>query len=367
MIIRNGNVFQEDGTYRKMDLYVEKGRIVSSEAEVSDKEEVDACGLKVLPGLVDIHSHGAVGHDFSDADAAGLKKILRYEKSQGVTSYCPTSMTLPMDLLIRIFASADAVEQDVDCARVVGLNMEGPFLDPAKKGAHDENYIRKPDIGFFRECQKVSGGRIRIVTVAPNMEGAEAFIREFKEDVVISVGHTGADYNCAASAMKSGAHHVTHLYNAMNDMGHRAPGVICAAADDPECMVEMIGDGIHIDSAVVRNTFRMFGEERIVLISDSMMATGMENGIYELGGQRVTVKDRKAVLEDGTIAGSATSLYECMRCVIAMGVPERAAVFAATRNPAKSIGIYDEVGSLVPGKRADIVLADERFNIIRVI
>ena len=149
MIIRNGNVFQEDGSYRKMDLYVENGRIVSSEEEVSDKEEIDASGLKVLPGLVDIHSHGAVGHDFSDADATGLKKILKYEKAHGITSYCPTSMTLPMEQLIRIFASATEVEQDDSCARIVGLNMEGPFLDPAKKGAHVEEYIRKPDIEFL--------------------------------------------------------------------------------------------------------------------------------------------------------------------------------------------------------------------------
>ena len=350
MIIRNGNVFQEDGSFRKMDLYVKDGKLVSGEAEVSDKEEIDASGLKVLPGLVDIHSHGAVGHDFSDADATGLKKILKYEKAHGITSYCPTSMTLPMEQLIRIFASATEVEQDDSCARIVGLNMEGPFLDPAKKGAHVEEYIRKPDIRFFRECQEASGGMIKVVTVAPNMEGAEAFIEALKDDVVISIGHTGADYDCAAKAL-----------------GHRAPGVIAAAADDPLCMAEMIGDGIHIHPAVVRNTFRMFGEERIVLISDSMMAAGMENGVYELGGQKVIMNNRKAVLEDGTIAGSATNLYECMQCVIAIGVPEHTAIFAATRNPAKSIGIYGEVGSLVPGKRADMVLADEKLNIVRVI
>lgn len=367
MIIRNGNVFQEDGSYQKKDLYVENGRLVSGESEVSDKEEVDASGLKVLPGLVDIHSHGAVGHDFSDADAPGLKKILRYEKAQGITSYCPTSMTLPMEQLIRIFASAAEVEADESCARIVGLNMEGPFLDPGRRGAHEERYIQKPDIGFFRECQRASGNKIRIVTVAPNMEGAEAFIRELKDEVVISIGHTGADYDCAARAMRQGAHHVTHLYNAMNPLGHRAPGVIAAAADDPQCMAELIGDGIHIHPSVVRNTFRMFGRERIVLISDSMMAAGMENGEYELGGQRVIMKDRKAVLEDGTVAGSATNLYECMRCVIGMGVPECAAILAATRNPAKSIGIYDEVGSLTPGKRADLVLADEKLKIVRVI
>ena len=153
----------------------------------------------------------------------------------------------------------------------------------------------------------------------------------------------------------------------MNPMGHRAPGMIGAAADNEECMVELIGDGIHIHPVTVRNTFRLFGPERVVLISDSMMATGMENGTYELGGQEVTMKDRKATLADGTIAGSATNLFECMKCVISMGVPEEEAILAATRNPAKSIGIYEETGSLTPGKRADIVLADDNLNIVKVL
>ena len=230
-----------------------------------------------------------------------------------------------------------------------------------------EGYIRKPDIEFFRECNEAAGGLIKLVTLAPNMEGSEEFIRELHNEVVISVGHTAADYNCAAEAMKQGALHVTHLYNAMNPMGHREPGVIGAAADNENCMVELIGDGIHIHPATVRNNFRLFGDSRVVLISDSMMATGMENGIYELGGQEVTMKDRKATLADGTIAGSATCLFGCMKSVISMGVPEREAILAATANPARSIGIYDEVGSLTPGKRADIVLTDEELNIVKVL
>ena len=178
MIIKNGKVFQEDGSYKAADLYVENGWIVASEDEVTDKTELDAAGLKVLPGLVDIHSHGAVRHDFSDADVNGLKIILQYEKSQGITSYCPTSMTLPKEELLRIFQTAKDVEQDETCARIVGINMEGPFLDPSKKGAHVEGYIRKPDIGFFRECNEAAGGLIKLVTLAPNMEGSEEFIRE---------------------------------------------------------------------------------------------------------------------------------------------------------------------------------------------
>lgn len=367
MIVKNGKVFQEDGSYQIRDLYIENGRIVASPEEVTDRTEVDASGLKVLPGLVDIHSHGAVRHDFSDADVDGLKAILQYERSQGITSYCPTSMTLPKEDLLKIFRTAMDVEQDETCARIVGINMEGPFLDPAKKGAHVEGYIRKPNVGFFRECNEASGHMIKLVTLAPNMKGAEEFIRELHEEVVISLGHTGADYACACKAIEEGAAHVTHLYNAMLPMGHREPGVVGAAADSETCMVELIGDGIHIHPASVRNTFRLFGEDRVILISDSMMATGMENGTYELGGQEVTMKDRLATLADGTIAGSATNLFECMKSVISMGVSEKEAILAATRNPAKSIGIYDEVGSLTPGKRADVILTDEDLNLVRVL
>lgn len=367
MIIRNGKIFQEDGSYKTGDLYVENGKIVASLDEVTDRTELNATGLKVLPGLVDVHSHGAKGHDFSDGDAEGLKKILQYEKSQGITSYCPTSMTLPRELLLKIFQTAVDVKWDETCAHIAGVNMEGPFIDPAKKGAQAESSIVRPDAEFFRDCNRASGNQIKLVTLAPNVDGAKEFIREVKDEVAISIGHTGADYQCAAQAMKEGALHVTHLYNAMNPMGHREPSVIGAAADNEECMVELIGDGIHIHPAMVRNTFRLFGDERVILISDSMMAAGMENGTYELGGQEVTMTDRRATLADGTIAGSATNLFDCVRCVISMGVPEGTALLAATRNPAKSIGIYEDVGSLTPGKRADIVLADEELNIVKVL
>ena len=367
MIIKNGEVFQEDGSFKVQDLYVEDHKIVATEAEVTDKTVIDAKGLKVLPGLVDVHSHGAFGHDFSDADPEGLKIILKYEKSHGVTSYCPTSMTLPAEELKEIFATIKTVGDFPEGATVRGINMEGPFLDPKKKGAHVEGYIRKPDAEFFRELNAYSGNMVKLVTLAPNVEGAMEFIDEVHNEVCISLGHTGADYETASEAMRRGAHHVTHLYNAMNPMGHREPGVIGAAADNQDCMVEMIGDGIHIHPVTVRNTFRLFGDSRVVLISDSMMATGMENGLYELGGQEVTMKDRKATLADGTIAGSATCLFDCMKCVISMGVPEREAILAATANPARSIGIYNEVGSLTPGKRADIVLTDEELNIVKVL
>ena len=350
MIIKGGKVFQEDGSFLEQD----------------DEKVIDAEGLLVLPGLVDIHSHGAAGEDFSDGNPEGLKKILQYEKRCGITSYCPTSMTFPKERLRQIFASIKGAQTE-DGATVVGINMEGPFLDPAKKGAHVEKWIAAPDVAFVRELNQDGDGLVRLVTLAPNMDGAEEFIKEMHEEVCISLGHTAADYDCASRAMKLGAHHVTHLYNAMQPFGHRAPGLIGAAMDDPECMVELICDGYHIHPSAIRAAFRMFGPERVILISDSMRATGMENGTYELGGQEVTVKDRKAVLKDGTLAGSATNLYGCMCKAVEFGIPLEQAIMAATANPARSIGIFDRVGSIRIGKQADLLLVSENLELKRVI
>ena len=366
MIIKGGKVFQEDGSFLEQALYINDHRLVDKAEYQDDGEVIDAEGLLVLPGLVDVHSHGAAGEDFSDGNPEGLKKILQYEKRCGITSYCPTSMTFPKERLRQIFASIKGAQTE-DGATVVGINMEGPFLDPAKKGAHVEKWIAAPDVAFVRELNQDADGLVRLVTLAPNMEGAEEFIKEMHEEVCISLGHTAADYDCASRAMKLGAHHVTHLYNAMQPFGHRAPGLIGAAMDDPECMVELICDGYHIHPSAIRAAFRLFGPERVILISDSMRATGMENGTYELGGQEVTVKDRKAVLKDGTLAGSATNLYGCMCKAVEFGIPLEQAIMAATANPARSIGIFDRVGSIRIGKQADLLLVSENLELKRVI
>lgn len=366
MIIKGGKVFQEDGSFLEQALYINDHRLVDKAEYQDDGKVIDAEGLLILPGLVDIHSHGASGEDFSDGNPEGLKKILQYEKRCGITSYCPTSMTFPKERLRQIFASIKGAQTE-EGAKVVGINMEGPFLDSAKKGAHVEEWIAAPDAAFVRELNQDVDGLVRLVTLAPNMEGAEDFIKEMHEEVCISLGHTAADYDCASGAMKLGAHHVTHLYNAMQPFGHRAPGLIGAAMDDPECMVELICDGYHIHPSAIRAAFRMFGPERVILISDSMRATGMENGTYELGGQEVTVKDRKAVLKDGTLAGSATNLYGCMCKAIEFGIPLEQAIMAATANPARSIGIFDRVGSIRIGKQADLLLVSENLELKRVI
>lgn len=371
MIIKNGTVYQEDRTFAKKDLYLEDGRIVEDPRQVTDGTEIDAEGLYVLPGLIDVHSHGAVGYDFSDGDMEGLREILRYQRAHGITTYCPTSMTLEKEEIRRIFAKmGDFVRAEGDSeeelAHVAGINMEGPFLDASKKGAHREECILAPDVGFFRECNEACGNQIRLVTLAPNAEGAAEFIKELHGEVVISLGHTSADYNTAKAALEAGADHVTHLFNAMMPLGHRAPGLIGAASEDKNCMAELICDGIHVHESVIRAAFKLF-PGRIVMISDSIRATGLTDGTYDLGGQQVTVNGRQATLADGTIAGSATNLYDGMRTAMSFGISAEEALAAATMNPARSIGIYDEVGSLTPGKRGDVILADSEWNLVKVI
>lgn len=366
MIIKNGTVFREDKTFSIGNVYIENGMITDSPDKVTDKTEIDASGLMVLPGLVDIHSHGAVGCDFSDADVDGLRSILRYERAHGITSYCPTSMTLPMEKLKKIFSTAAQAGDSPDQAHVAGINMEGPFLDPVKKGAHVEEYILPPDVDFFRQLNAACGNMIKLVTLAPNREGAISFIKELHNETTISLGHTSSDYKTAQMAIAEGANHITHLYNAMMNLVHREPGLIGAAAESPDCMAELISDGIHIHPSAVRAAFSLF-PGRICLISDSMRATGMEDGTYDLGGQEVSVVGKLATLADGTIAGSATNLFDCMRTAVSFHIPLEEAIAAASMNPARSIGIYDTVGSITPGKRADILLVDKELQLVRVI
>lgn len=366
MIIKNGFVYQEDQTFQQKDLYIQAGKIVDSSQQITDQEQIDASGLYVLPGLIDIHSHGAVGYDFSDGDMEGLKKILAYEYSHGITSYCPTSMTVEKENILNIFQNMKNWKDEAHMSHVEGINMEGPFLDTSKKGAHRVECIIPPDVDFFQKCNTACGNRIRLVTLAPNTEGAMDFIRELHDQVSISLGHSAADYDTAKIALDAGADHVTHLFNAMNPLSHRAPGLIGAAADNANCTAELICDGIHVHESMVRAAFKLF-PGRIALISDSMRATGLEDGTYDLGGQKVTVKERLATLEDGTIAGSATNVFDCMKNAVSFGIPLEEAVAAATINPAKSIGIFDHTGSLTPGKRADVILLDKDLNLVKVI
>lgn len=369
MIIRGGKVFTDEFRFVTKDVFIENGKFVECESQVLDKTEIDASNLLVLPGLIDIHTHGDFGHDFCDADTDGLKVIAEYQKRNGITRFCPTSMTVSFENIADAFKSAKELHlsKDTKYAKIAGINMEGPFIEKSKKGAQNEEYVHIPDYEFFKKLNDASGNLVKLVTVAPDTEGAMDFIKKASREANVSIGHTMADYDTATEAFKNGANHVTHLYNAMPPFTHRSPGVVGAAADCENCYVELISDGVHIHPAVIRATFKMFGDDKIVLVSDSIMATGMENGTYSLGGLTTYMKDGVVTLEDGTLAGSSTNLFECMKRAISFGIADESAIKAATANPAKSIGIFDECGSITPGKDADVILVDKTYNLVKVI
>ena len=368
MIVRNAKVFTDGCRFVEKDLVIRDGRIVFGATPRADEEIVDAGGAYALPGLVDIHFHGAVGHDFCDADEAGLQAIADFEASKGVLAICPATMTFNEEILNGIMDVA-AAHKNGRGADLVGINMEGPYISPSKVGAQNPKYVMGADAGMFRRLQARSGGLIKLVDVAPEEPGNLDFIRACHGEARISIAHTCADYDTAKAAFAAGASHMTHLYNAMPGITHRAPGPIIAALEEG-AEVELITDGIHIHPAMVRFTFNTFGDDHVILIADSMMACGLPDGQYSLGGQAVTVKGALATLTEhpGTIAGSATCLYDCMRhAVLDMGVPLASAVRAATLNPARSIGIDADYGSLEPGRWGNVVLADEQLNIQKVI
>ena len=360
MIIKNGLVFTEDGKFEEKELYIEGDKITSTESG----ETLDASGLYVIPGLTDIHFHGCVGYDFCDGTQEALEKMAQYQLANGITTICPASMTFSEEQLTDIFTNAAAYKSE-NGATLVGINMEGPFISMEKKGAQNGEYIHKPDAEMFERLQNAANGLIKLCDIAPEVDGAMECIEKISDKVRVSLAHTAADFDIAEEAFKKGAKHVTHLYNAMNPYTHRAPGPIGAACDDENVMVELICDGVHSHPSTVRTTFKMFGDDRIVLISDSMMACGLEDGQYTLGGQAVTVKGNLATLTElGNIAGSVTNLMKCMRkAVKEMGIPLESAVKCATANPTKAIGIYDKYGSLAPGKQADVVLLDKNLDI----
>ena len=372
MIIKNASVYTEDGRFINKDIWIEEDRFVDCEQKVSDKTVVDATGCYAIPGLTDIHFHGCVGYDFCDGTREAIDAMAAYEASVGVTNIVPATMTLGEDTLLEICKAAKAYREEgpkEKRARLCGINMEGPFVAPSKKGAQNGAYIRTPDIEMFDKLNEASGFMVKLIAIAPEVEGAMEFIEERHDEVVMSLAHTATDYDTAVLAFEKGANHVTHLYNAMNPYTHRAPGLVGAAADTHKVEVELICDGVHIHPASVRTTFKMFGDERIILISDSMMATGLDDGDDSLGGQAVKVVGNLATLQDGTIAGSATNLMDCMRtAVLKMGIPLESAVKCAAVNPAKSVGIFDQYGSITPKKKANVVLLKkEDLSLRRVI
>ena len=363
MKFKNATICREDFTFQHGGFTVKDGLFSSFE---EDPDGLDLQGALVIPGLIDVHVHGNSGEDFSVTDFNGLNTIAEYLAANGITSFVPASMTLPERTLKSAFENAVEFRnnQPDKASRILGINMEGPFFSSEKKGTQIEKYLMLPDYIMFERLNRYADGMLKIVCIAPELPGALAFIEKLKGKCTISIAHTSADYTTARKAIEAGSTQVTHLYNAMMPFLHRTPGVVGAAAEAKQVMVELICDGVHVHESVIRGTFAMFSAERIILISDALSCLGMPEGEYESGGQRVCVKDGVVVLEDGiTFAGSVTNLFQCMKKAISFGIKPEDAIRAATINPAMAIGEEQRVGSIALGKAADFLICDKEFNL----
>ena len=362
MIIKNGILFCDDGIFRESEVKISNGVISEIGESISDSsgEVLPARDCYVIPGLVDIHTHGAIGADFSDGTPEAIGIIARYLLDRGITSFLGTTMSLPEKQLSDICKTAasfvDIIKPDQAVLR--GIHLEGPFFCQKKRGAQNADYIIDPDIQMFMRLYETSGKTVRLIAVAPEIKGGLEFIKAATTLCNVSLAHSSSDYETAGQAFSLGTNHVTHLFNGMNPYNHREPGIV-GAAFDSGAYVELISDGVHIHPSIVRAVFKMFGDDRVCLISDSMRACGLADGQYDLGGQVVTVVGKSATIDNNSLAGSVTSLADCLRRSVEFGVPLTQALKAATINPAKSVGLDSEIGSLTIGKRADILVLDQ--------
>ena len=368
MFYTNARIFV-DNEFRMGAFEVVDGKFGAILPENVPADAVDLGGATVIPGLIEGHSHGCAGADFSDGDYEGLKAMAKQYAAWGVTSFAPASMTLPYDVLEKAFATAkQLVEENIEGLSVLrGIQMEGPFFCYAKRGAQNADYLQNPDFEGFKKLYDDCGGLVRIVDVAPELPGAAEFVAKASELCTVSIAHTDSDYDHAKAAVDAGVTHLTHLYNAMPAIHHRNPGVIPAAVEHPKVRAEIIADGYHIHPSSVRLAFTMF-KIRMILVSDSGRCAGKDEGYqFDLGGQMAEIRGGVAKLVGTeTIACSASNLWACLCNAISWGIPEAEAIPAATYNPACALGVQDVVGSIETGKVADFLVCTDGYESKRV-
>lgn len=365
MILKNATILNGEFELVKKDIKIEGETIVEIADSINGENEVDYSGKTIVPGVIDIHTHGAAVHDHCSGDMGGLARVAEFEAKNGVTSFLPTTMTVSEDMLINATkAVAEFMKTQQKGATPLGVHLEGPFFSMSKRGAQPAEYIKDPNAEmFFRICD-ACGNIVKIIDIAPETNGALEFIKKVKDTCTVSIGHTAANYEQTKKGFEAGATHTVHLYNAMTGATHREPGVAGAVWDNDSATAELICDGVHIHPAIIRTTFKLLGK-RVVMISDSLSGTGLKDGesFLDAGGHTITINGGKATLDDGTIAGSTTNLFECVRRTISFGIKFEDAFYAATLAPAKVIGVDSFLGSIEKGKRADLVVIDNDLNI----
>ena len=368
MLIKNGTVLRGDFTLAREDVYIE-GESISA-AAITCAESFDASGLFVLPGLVDVHTHGFGEYECFDGGGAATD-VARSLAAGGTTAFLPTCRAMDIERLISVTGEISAlIAAGVPdgCAAPEGINLEGPFLSEAKRGAHPAELLSKPDTALFARLREAAKGYVKLVTVAPEQDGADELIDEITKTAVASLGHSAADYETAKRAFARGASHVTHLFNAMLPMGHREPGLAGAALDSENVTCELICDGEHVHPAAVRLAFKALGAERVALVSDSVAGAGLPQGEYVFRGVRHRRDGGKAVrLADGSLAGGGGFLLDNVRSAVEFGVPLADAVRAASLTPARVIGADSRIGSIAAGKRADLILVDGGLRLKAVV
>ena len=344
MILKNADIFGEI-----KDIKIENGKITF--VGKTNEEGYDVKEKRVIPGMIDTHIHGCMGKEALDCD---LEEMCDFQAKHGTTSFLPTTVTASFEDMLKTTNQ----RTDFKGAQILGYHIEGPYISMKYKGAQNPDFIRNPNLEEYKQLNNV-----KVITIAPELEGADEFIK--KADCVVSLGHTDCDYETARHAFDLGAKSLTHCCNAMNGIHHRRPGPIGAAAMSDNAFIELICDTVHVHPAMIHILYRTFGADRIVFISDALAATGLPDGMIKSGGLDVYVKDGKATLKDGTIAGSTSTLFQCMRKAVEIGIPFKDAVTMATKTPARRINV--KKGEIKEGYDADLLILDDKMDIEKII
>ncbi|MGM8215112.1 N-acetylglucosamine-6-phosphate deacetylase [Bacillaceae bacterium W0354] len=368
IIIEHINIYAEkevinDGSILVRDGKIEK--ISDTSIDEDDIDIVDGAGLNLVPGFIDGHIHGALGYDVMDDDEAALRTMAQALPAEGTTTFVATTITNPLHDLERAIERVRDYESQPGEAEIIGLHIEGPFIEKSKAGAQPEKDILTPDREVAERFLEKANGLIKTMTIAPELDEDGSFIKFLVENGVnVSAGHTDANYKEIVQAVERGVSQLTHLCNAMNGVHHRDVGAVGAAILIKDLYSEIIADGIHISDEMLTILYQSIGPERLMLITDSMRAKGKDDGTYTLGGQEVTVKNGMATLADGTLAGSILKMDEGVRHFMkATGATFVEMIQMASINPAKQLAIFDRKGSIKEGKDADFLIVDDQFNI----